>query len=312
MPKSWEKLASSRNYQNMQHKTVLLHEAVEALALSPADTVVDATFGSGGHAKEITGRLNRTGVYVGIDADETALDADKLGETFPQVHLVHRNFGEIQNILRSLHIEKVDAILADLGWRMEQFADGSKGFSFMHDGPLHMTFGKPEDYPFTAEDIINDWEEHVIADILFGYAEERFARRIAKAIVEQRKYSRIASTKQLVEIVEGALPKAARRSKINPATKSFQALRIAVNDELGVLERFIKDAFAVLQPGGRLAIITFHSIEDRVVKHSFRELKDAKLASLTPKKPIVPSEEELKENPRARSAKLRVITKNVE
>jgi 16S rRNA (cytosine1402-N4)-methyltransferase len=293
----------------MQHKTVLLHGAVEALALSPDNIVVDATFGSGGHAREITQHLDERGCYIGIDADETALDRKKLDGASPQIHLVHDNFSNITEILRSLHIEKVDAILADLGWRMEQFADGSKGFSFLHDGPLHMTFGKPEDYPFTAEDIINDWEEHVIADILFGYAEERFARRIAKAIVEQRQYSRISSTKQLVEIVEGALPKAARRGKTHPATKTFQALRIAVNDELGVLERFIKDAFAILQPGGRFGIITFHSIEDRVVKHSFREFKDAELAILTPKKPIVPSREELKENPRARSAKLRVITK---
>lgn len=293
----------------MKHTTVLLHEAVEALALSPSNTVVDATFGSGGHASEIAKQLDEQGCYIGIDADETALDRAKLDTFSPQIHLVHDNFSNITAILRSLHIEKVDAVLADLGWRMEQFADGSKGFSFQHDGPLHMTYGKPEEYPFTAEDIINDWEEHVIADILFGYAEERFARRIAKAIVNQRQYSRISSTKQLAEIVAGALPKAAHHGKINPATKTFQALRIAVNDELGVLERFIKEAFTVLRPGGRLAIITFHSIEDRVVKHSFRELKDAELAILTSKKPIVPSEGELKQNPRARSAKLRVIIK---
>jgi 16S rRNA (cytosine1402-N4)-methyltransferase len=293
----------------MKHTTVLLHEAVEALALSPTDIVVDATFGSGGHGREITQHLDQRGCYIGIDADETALDRAKLDGASPQIHLVHDNFSNITNILRSLHIETVDAVLADLGWRMEQFADGSKGFSFMHDGPLLMTFGKAEDYPFTAEDIINDWDEHVIADILYGYAEERFARRIAKAIVEQRQYSRISSTTQLVEIVEGALPKVARRGKINPATKTFQALRIAVNDELGVLERFIKDTFAHLRPGGRLGIITFHSIEDRVVKHSFREFKDSGVATLTPKKPIVPSREELQENPRARSAKLRVITK---
>jgi 16S rRNA (cytosine1402-N4)-methyltransferase len=293
----------------MQHKTVLLREAVEALALSPDSIVVDATFGSGGHAREIAQQLDERGCYIGIDADETALDRRKLDNVSPQIHLVHDNFSNITNILCSLHIEKVDAVLADLGWRMEQFADGSKGFSFLHDGPLHMTFGKPDAYPFTAEDIINDWEEHVIADILYGYGEERFARRIAKAIVEQRQYSRISRTKELVEIVEGALPKAARRGKIHGATKTFQALRIAVNDELRVLETFIKDAFALLKPSGRLAIITFHSIEDRVVKHSFREFKDAGLATLTPKKPIVPSREELKENPRARSAKMRVITK---
>lgn len=293
----------------MKHTTVLLHEAVEALALSPNSTVVDATFGSGGHGRAIVAQLNETGTYIGIDADETAIDRRKLDGFSPQIHLIHDNFSNITNILRSLHIESVDGILADLGWRMEQFADGSKGFSFMHDGPLHMTFGKPEDYPFTAEDIVNEWDEPVIADILYGYAEERFARGIAKAIVEERRYSRIASTKQLVEIVEGALPKAARHGKINPATKTFQALRIAVNDELTVLERFIKDAFNALRSGGRLAIITFHSIEDRVVKHSFRELKDADVAILTPKKPIVPSREEVNENPRARSAKLRIITK---
>lgn len=293
----------------MQHTTVLLHEAVDALLLSPSNTVVDATFGSGGHAREIAQQLDEAGTYIGIDADKTALDQAKLEGVSPQIHLVHDNFSNITNILRSLHIERVDAILADLGWRMEQFADGSKGFSFMHDGPLHMTFGDPEDYLFTAEDIINDWEEHVIADILYGYAQERFARRIAKAIVEYRKHTRITSTKALVEVVEGALPKAARHRKIHPATRTFQALRIAVNDELGVLERFIKEAFLALKPGGRMAIITFHSIEDRVVKHSFREFKDAQLASLTPKKPIIPSEKELKENPRARSAKMRVITK---
>jgi 16S rRNA (cytosine1402-N4)-methyltransferase len=295
----------------MQHKTVLLREAVEALSLSPDSIVVDATFGSGGHARQIVQQLDERGCYIGIDADATALDRSKLGEVSPQIHLVNDNFGNITNILRSLHSSEVDAILADLGWRMEQFADGTKGLSFQHDGPLMMTFGDPKKYPFTAEDIINDWEEEVIANILFGYAEERFARRIAKAIVEQRQYSRITSTKELVEIVEGVLPKAAaRHGKVHPATKTFQALRIAVNDELGVLERFIKDGFSALRSGGRMAIITFHSIEDRVVKHSFRELKDAELAILTPKKPIVPSREELKENPRARSAKLRVITKS--
>lgn len=293
----------------MQHKTVLLHEAVEALALSKDSIVVDATFGGGGHAKEIAKKLDERGCYIGIDADVTALDRSKLDGFSPQVHLVHDNFKNITTILSSLHIEKVDAILADLGWRMEQFADGNKGFSFQHDGPLYMTFGNPNDYPFTVEDIINDWDEQVIADILYGYGEERFARRIAKAIVEQRQYSRITSTKALVEIVEGALPKAARHSKTHPVTKTFQALRIAVNEELSVLDIFIKNAFAHLKPGGKMCIITFHSIEDRVVKHSFRELKDSGLAILTPKKPIVPSREELKNNPRARSAKLRVITK---
>jgi 16S rRNA (cytosine1402-N4)-methyltransferase len=294
----------------MQHKTVLLHEAVDGLRLSPSDTVLDATFGSGGHGREIALALDETGCYIGVDADSLALDKDKLGDVHPQIHLVNDNFGNIINILSSLHIEKIGAILADLGWRMEQFADGNKGFSFMHDGPLYMTFGDAKDYPFTAADIINSWDENVLADIFFGYAQERFARRIAKAIVVARKREKILTTFQLAEIVRSAYPKPALRNKsINPSTKVFQALRIAVNDELNVLERFIKDGFSVLKPGGRLAIITFHSIEDRVVKHSFRELVEAKLGELVVKKPIIPGEDELNENPRSRSAKLRIITK---
>lgn len=294
----------------MQHTTVLLQEAVDGLNLTPSSTVVDATFGSGGHAREIIERLDERGVYIGLDADATAFEGTSFADARPTVHQVHSNFSRISDVIRTLHIETVDAILADLGWRMEQFADGQKGFSFQHDGPLHMTFGDPETYAFTAEDIVNEWEEHVIADIIYGYADERFARRIARAIVEHRRHSRIATTLQLAEVVVGALPKAACRGRIHPATKTFQALRIAVNDDLGVLERFIKDGFARLVPGGRMAIITFHSIEDRVVKHSFRELKDADEATLTPKKPIVPNEEERTENPRARSAKLRIITKH--
>ncbi|MFT7644656.1 MAG: 16S rRNA (cytosine1402-N4)-methyltransferase [Candidatus Paceibacteria bacterium] len=294
----------------MQHKTVLLHEAVDGLRLSPSDTVLDATFGSGGHGREIALALDETGCYIGVDADASALDKKKLEDVSPQIHLVNDNFGNTINILSSLHIEKVDAILADLGWRMEQFADGNKGFSFMHDGPLYMTFGDAKDYSFTAADIINSWDEKVLADIFFGYAQERFARRIAKAIVVARKREKILTTFQLAEIVRSAYPKPALRNKsINPSTKVFQALRIAVNDELNILEKFIKDGFSVLKPGGRFAIITFHSIEDRIVKHSFRELVDAQLGELVVKKPIVPNEEELRQNPRSRSAKLRIITK---
>lgn len=295
----------------MQHTTVLLHEAVDGLSLSKGDTVVDATFGSGGHGKEIVKRLGKSGHYIGIDADETALDEVKLGEYDTRVTLINDNFSNLPTILSSLQIEQVDAIVADLGWRMEQFADGGKGFSFMHDGPLYMTFGKPEDYDFTAADIINSWDEHVLADIFYGYADERFARRIAKAIVDKRKQKKILTTFQLNEVVRSAYPKPALKNKsTHPSTKVFQALRIAVNDELGVLERFIQAAFIALKPGGRVAIITFHSIEDRVVKHSFREFAQADLADLTPKKPIVPTHEELKENPRSRSAKLRIITKH--
>jgi len=293
----------------MQHTTVLLHEAVAGLAIAPADTVVDATFGSGGHAREIAAHLGSDGLYIGIDADASALQIEKVGEVQPRVELVNDNFKNLKTILSSLQVEKVDAILADLGWRMEQFADGAKGFSFQHDGPLTMTFGNPEEYLFTAVDIVNDWEEENIADVLYGYADERFSRRIAKGIVEARKQAPIETTLQLVKIIEQSLPRVVLRKKTHPATKTFQALRIAVNDELTILHQFIKDGFAALKPGGTMAIITFHSIEDRVVKHSFRELAQTDHGTLITKKPISPSEEELKANPRARSAKLRIIKK---
>jgi 16S rRNA (cytosine1402-N4)-methyltransferase len=292
----------------MKHVTVLQHEAVEGLSLAPSDVVVDATFGSGGHAEMIIKKLNSDGTYIGIDADATAFEGKSYKEEKPAIHLVNDNFRNISHILSSLQLENVDAILADLGWRMEQFAQGGKGFSFMHDEPLLMTFGESSQYEFTAYDIVNDWEESSIADIIFGYGEERNARKIAKAIVDARKTAPIKTTNQLTECIESAFPKMHYR-KVNPSTKTFQALRIAVNDELGTLESFLKDGFNHLKPGGRMAIITFHSLEDRVVKHYFRTLKDANLAELSTKKPIVPSQEELKENPRSRSAKLRIIKK---
>jgi len=292
----------------MQHITVLQQEAVDGLMLRPHDTVVDATFGSGGHAREILKRLDSTGTYIGIDADQTALTAQTF-ETKATIHLVNENFRNIAQILGSLHITHADAILADLGWRMEQFSEGGKGFSFAHDEPLHMTFGDPAKYEFTAYDIVNDWGEDSIADIIFGYSEDRAARKIAKAIVTARKTAPITSTLQLVAIIESVFPKLHYR-KVNPSTKTFQALRIAVNDELGALDQFLKDGYTVLKPGGHMAIITFHSLEDRVVKRYFRQLKDSDMAELTTKKPLIPSPEELKANPRARSAKLRIIKKN--
>jgi 16S rRNA (cytosine1402-N4)-methyltransferase len=172
-----------------------------------------------------------------------------------------------------------------------------------------MTFGDPEDYPFTASDIINGWDEKVLADIFFGYGEERFARRIAKEIVTTRKSSPITTTFELVEVIDRAIPAVAKRKRLHPATKTFQALRIAVNDELEVLESFIKEAFDNLAINGRLAIITFHSIEDRIVKHSFRDLQTSGSGLVLTKKPIEPTEKELNDNPRARSAKLRIISR---
>jgi 16S rRNA (cytosine1402-N4)-methyltransferase len=292
----------------MQHITVLQTEAVASLALKPDAVVVDATFGAGGHARTIIEQLGSHGVYIGIDADATAFSGHSYADAPATVHFVNNNFKHLKEILSSLHITHTDAILADLGWRQDQFTSGGKGFSFSKDEPLLMTFGDPSKHDFTAYDIVNEWEESSIADVIFGYGEERAARRIARAIVEERKRAPIKTTVQLVACIESVVKKD-RKRKIHPATKTFQALRITVNDELSVLESFLKDGFDSLQTGGRMAIITFHSLEDRVVKHTFKTLVQAELATAVTKKPIIPSLDEIATNPRARSAKLRVIQK---
>lgn len=291
-----------------KHETVLLYEAVEALAIEPTDTIVDATFGSGGHARAILDQLSEQGHYIGIDVDETAL-RHPVNE-LKNATLARGNFRELLELLGSLHTNNVDGILADLGWRMEQFSGNGKGFSFRVDEPLLMTLGEPDDYAFTAKDIVNEWDEAVLADIIFGYGEDRFARRIAKRIVEARAETPIETSMQLANIVFAAAPAAVRRGRIHPATKTFQALRIAVNDELGALEAFIGQSLTALGSGGRLAIITFHSLEDRVVKHAFRDAMKEEQGTVITKKPITSSSEELTENPRARSAKLRIFEKN--
>ena len=288
------------------HETVLLNEAVDALAIRPDSTIVDTTFGAGGHAALIVQQLGASGHYIGIDTDESAL-RHKLNES-QNVTLVHGNFRELTDLIGSLNEQTTpDAILADLGWRMEQFSGNGRGFSFRHDEPLIMTLGDPADYPFTARDIVNEWEEHILADIIFGYGEERFARRIAKKIVETRGESPIETSKQLSDLIVSAYPAVARHGRTHVATKTFQALRIAVNDELQAIEDLIEQSIQLLAPKGRLAIITFHSIEDRVVKHAFRAAAEAGRGTVVTKKPITPSSEELEINPRARSAKLRIF-----
>lgn len=292
----------------MQHTTVLLHEAVAALNLQPSSVVVDATFGAGGHAALIASELDRSGTLVAFDADETAFSGVTLTST-ATVHLVHSNFKELSHRLAELNIAEVDGVLADLGWRMDQFTAKGKGFSFADDSGLAMTFGQPEDYLITAADIVNTWAAEDIANVLYGYGEERYSRRIAAAIVEQRAVVPFSSAQQLAEVIGAAVPAHYRRMRTHPATKSFQALRIAVNDELSVLESFIHDAVSLLRPGGRLAIISFHSIEDRIVKQLFRSYAHDRVVHLVNKKPITPAPEELQKNPRARSAKLRIIEK---
>lgn len=295
----------------MKHVTVLETEAVDALALSSSATVVDATFGSGGHAEKILSRLSKEGTYIGIDADATAFVGihTKIAPHQATTHFVVENFRNIDSIVSSLGIENVDAILADFGWRSEQFESGKKGFSFNDTGPLLMTYGDPEDYTFTAYTIVNEWDEEHIADVIYGYGEERGSRRIAAAIVRAREEAPIETGVQLAQIVQDALPAFLQKKRIHPATKTFQALRIAVNDELGAIESLILNGFTTLRSGGRFACITFHSIEDRLVKHLFNRLVADDAAEKIVKKPITPSTEEITRNPRARSAKLRIIEK---
>lgn len=298
----------------MRHITVLQKEAVDSLRLLPGSVVVDCTLGSGGHAREILSRLDASGVYVGLDVDDTALAQNEtLKDAYTaSVHLVHANFRDIHTTLSRLGIQEPDAILADLGWRAEQFEGETtqkKGFSFKNDEPLYMTFGDPEDYPFTAYDIINDWKEEDIANVLYAYAEETFSRRIARAICEARRGKPIETSGELAQIVTRALPHWVKKRKIHPATKTFQALRIAVNDEFDALRQMLEDGFALLRSGGRLSVITFHSLEDRIVKETFKLYAHDQSGVLVTKKPLAPSIEERKSNPRARSAKLRTIEK---
>lgn len=297
----------------MKHITVLKAEAVLGLDLNKDSTVVDATFGAGGHAELICEQLSSKGKYIGLDADATALidrEKDFERKNGPEIILINDNFANLTEILSSLHIKEVDRILADLGWRTDQFTDSNKGFSFNADEPLLMTYGTPDQYDFTASDIVNQWEEENIADIIYAYGEERASRKIAKAIVLARTEAKIETAKDLADIIVKIIPKN-HKNKIHPATKTFQALRIAVNDELQKLEQFISAALVSLKPGGILGIITFHSLEDRIVKLRFKAATQEGEYSLLQKKPITASEEELKENPRARSAKLRLIRRNI-
>lgn len=293
----------------MTHISVLTTEVVDGLAIAPAATIVDATLGAAGHARAIADRLGPRGTIVGIDADLTAIEAaqSRLAGVLPTVHLINENFTELPNIVRSLHIKTVDGIVADLGWRSEQFADGGKGFSFNADEPLLMTYGDPNDYSFTAAEVVNEWAEEDLANVIFAYGEERAARRIARAITTARDQHEIETASELADIVRSASPRRAGAHRTDPATRTFQALRILVNDELSALETFLNAAWRTLAPGGRLAIISFHSLEDRIVKQTFRSFVASGHGTLITKRPSTPTDRERIENPRARSAKLRII-----
>lgn len=279
------------------------------MQIAPDDIVVDGTLGGAGHARVILRMLDARGVFIGFDLDADAIARAKaaLEGAICTAHLVQANFRNLDTELAARGISRITKALFDLGWSSYQL-DSGRGFSFRHDEPLVMTYAN-EGSGLTAERIVNEWAEDSIADVLYGWGEERYARRIAKKIVEAREKRRIRTSLELAEIIRGAVPAAYRRGRLHPATRSFQALRIAVNDELGALKDGLGAAWKMLAPQGRIAVITFHSIEDRMVKRLFAEWEHSGAGERVSKKPLVPSTAELQENPRARSAKLRVILK---
>ena len=305
------------------HVSVLLEECLDGLHIQPEGIYVDGTLGGAGHSSEIVKRLT-TGRLIGIDRDPVALKAagSRLEAYKDRVTLVHSNFCQVSEVLDSLDIDKVDGILLDLGVSSPQLDDGNRGFSYMVDAPLDMRMNNED--MLTAETIVNTWSYEELRRILFDYGEERYAPQIAAAICRVREEKPIHTTLELVDVIRSAMPAAALREKQHPAKRSFQAIRIAVNDELGAVRKVMDAAIPRLKKGGRLAIITFHSLEDRIVKNAMAEAAKGctcppsfpvcvcgkqPQVKLISRKPIVSTEEELDRNPRARSAKLRVCEK---
>ncbi len=305
------------------HVSVLLEECIQGLNIKPDGIYVDGTLGGAGHSSHIAARLT-TGRLIGIDRDEVALAAaaERLAPYQDRVTLVHSNFCEIASVLAELGIEGVDGILLDLGVSSPQLDDGARGFSYMTDAPLDMRMDHSD--ALTAAAVVNTWPYEELKRILYEYGEERYAPQIASAICKRREQAPIGTTLELVDIIRSAMPPAALREKQHPAKRSFQAIRIAVNDELGAVSQVMRDAIPCLNPGGRLVVITFHSLEDRIVKNAMAEAargctcppsfpvcvcgKKPKVRLIT-RKPLVSGEEELARNPRARSAKLRICEK---
>ena len=307
------------------HKSVLLHECIEALCIRPDGVYLDGTLGGAGHSLQIARRLT-TGRLIGIDQDQIALDAaaQRLAEVSDRVTLVHANFRQLDQVLERLGISGVDGMLFDLGVSSPQLDDGARGFSYMADAPLDMRMNRED--AITADTVVNTWPREELRRIFWDYGEERYAPLIAAAIVRRRQEQPIRTTLELVEVIKAAMPAQAKREKQHPAKRTFQAIRIAVNDELGAVSDMMEKAMGLLNPGGRLAGITFHALEDRIVKSALQAAargctcppefpvcvcgKKPQVRVIT-RKPIVSGPAELEENPRARSAKLRVAEKLV-
>lgn len=278
------------------HVPVMLKETLALLDLRDKDVVVDATYGRGGHSAAIKAAAKVK--LIALDADPAAGKG-----------VINANFADLADVLDRVGVPAINKALFDLGWNMTQLSAG-RGFSFLADEPLNMSYGPKPRSGFSAADVLNTWQEKVLADAIFGYGEERYARRIARAIVERREIAEFKTTMELVEVIKDAVPAAYRRGRIHPATRTFQALRIAVNDEMGAIDQGLRAAWQRLAPGGRLVVITFHSIEDRAVKRMFAAWAKAGEGSLLVKKPLTATQSEIKHNPPSRSAKLRAITKN--
>ena len=291
------------------HTPVLPHEVCELLAVQSSDTVVDATVGLGGHARLFADSLDSTGRLICFDVDPANLERARanLGDRSCRVEFIHANFAELPRVLGSIGLDRVDVLLADLGVSSTQLDDGERGFSFMRDGPLDMRMDPR--LATTAADLVNRLKERDLADVLFYNAQEMRSRRIAKLICNERRNSRITTTGRLAEMVARAqgINPSSHKAKIHPATRTFMALRMAVNDEIPNLETLLKDAPAVLNPDGRFGVIAFHSVEDKAVKLDFRKRKTEQVYQVLTKKPVTAGDEERRANPRARSAKLRAV-----
>ncbi len=303
------------------HISVLLNECIESLNIKPDGIYVDGTLGGAGHSYEICKRLT-TGRLIGIDQDMNAINAatKRLEEFKDKVTLVHSNFSNVKEVFQNLGIEKADGFLLDIGVSSHQLDESQRGFSYMQDAPLDMRMDTSRS--LSAYEVVNEYSEKELNDIIFEYGEERWAKRIAEFIVSERKVKPIETTYELVDVIKKAVPKGARKDGPHPAKRTFQAIRIEVNGELDVLKTAINDMTDLLNPKGRLAIITFHSLEDRIVKNEFRKQENpctcprefpvcmcnkVSKGKVITRKPILPSEDELLENHRARSAKLRVF-----
>jgi 16S rRNA (cytosine1402-N4)-methyltransferase len=305
---------------NFEHKPVLLKETLEYLDLKPGGIYIDGTLGGAGHSSEIIKRIVPGGILLGIDQDSNATNAakERLEAYKDNVIIVRDNFRNIKAIALENGFKEVDGVLLDIGVSSHQLDEDERGFSYMHDGPLDMRMDTNRDHD--ASDIVNDASERELTRIISDYGEEKWAVRIAKFIIEERKNGRIETTFKLVDIIKRAIPAAARREGGHPAKRTFQALRIAVNDELEVLEQAVKDAVDILKPGGRVVVITFHSLEDRIVKTVFNSIErpctcppqlpicmcgKVPLLKVVTRKPVTAGEEELESNTRSKSAKLR-------